>query len=595
MGRIIKLLEQLQLSSLTEEQLVIIRQLYKVVEKEQYIFDFKIKRTIKDKNIVVNMLNQTISELKLKQKDLEESKKRIEEESKFKEQLFANVSHELRTPLNGILGMSHLLDETQLDTEQKEFVQVIKGSADNLLVIINDFLNLSKLNAGKVVLKEVPINCRSFFEELKGILEVKAKEKNLELEFFISSSIPEYLICDRTRLYQILINLLNNALKFTHKGHVHLYIKSIEKNKDNCQLQFEVKDTGIGMSKNKISRIFDDFSQVHDNQGQVYEGTGLGLSIVKSLVNLMNGDLKVESEEGDGTCFRLRLKLPIPNQTQIDTENKHKEEEIIPVNWLDKKFLVLEDNKVNLFYIKNMFSNWNIDIDTAVTIKEARHKLTLNKYDCLLSDVRLPDGNGIQFIIELRQDQLSKNKEVPIIVLTAGANEKDASIARKYNVFSYISKPFPPDVLIHELNKVFFNKQLTTQKAVEVSSEKESNYSKYFSNIHNLYKGDPSKMLDMIDLFIEQVDTALPQMEEALKEKDWETLHFAAHTTKSSLKIVGLYNLVEPLQQILDKTSSKKQLETISGYFTIFNSQIKVDLTNIKVEREKLKATIPQF
>ncbi len=594
-----QLIEQLQKEDLTDVQQEMLQQLLKAVYKKDQINEFKIRRTIRDKDIVVNMLNQTIEELKVKQKDLEESKKKVVEESEFKEQLFANVSHELRTPLNGILGMSHLLDETQLDTEQKEFVNVIKSSADNLLVIVNDFLNLSKLNAGKVILNDTPFNSRTFFEELKGILEMKASEKNLELEFFISSSLPEFLVGDQTRIYQILINLLNNSIKFTHTGYVHLMVKVLDKQKERCKIQFQVKDTGIGMSEEKIARIFDSFSQVHENKGKVYEGTGLGLSIVKSLVKLMDGKLTVESEEGEGSCFTLSCDLPIPNQQLIEEYKQNQEVEVVPLNWLHKKFLVLEDNKVNLFYIKNMFSNWNIDIDTAITIKEARHKLSLNHYDCLLSDVKLPDGNGIEFIIELRQDQLAKNKNIPIIVLTAGANEKDASIARKYKVYSYVSKPFPPDLLIKELNKIFFTKDFATKNSITTTSEKKEettidNYTRYFSNIHQLYKGDSRRMLEMIDAFIEQVDNALIQMSTALKEKDWDTLHFHAHTTKSSLKIVGLNNLMPQLQHILDKTAEKKQLDTVSGYYTIFQSQIKVDLSNIKEERQKLQAAIQQ-
>ncbi len=559
-----------------------------LIKKEFIRSEFKLKRTLRDKQITTSVLETTISELKKQTENLKLQKALTEEQAEFKEQLFAKVSHELRTPLHGILGMSHLLENSTLNPEQQGFIDIIRGSADNLLVIINDILNLSKINAGKTVLLLEPFSTEKFLNDLKGVVEFKAKGKGLNLLFFKPPNLPPFLTGDRTRLYQVLLNLLNNAIKYTDKGHVALNIYVQSKTEEDISLQFEIKDTGIGIDPTASKLIFDSFTQLEIKSNGIYSGVGLGLNIVKKLVNLMDGTIDLKSKVGEGTIFSVKLNFDIPSVDLIESNKKTIANLTFPTAWKDKKLLMLEDNEANLVYAQNLFASGNITLDIAKDIKGAKVKLARKRYDCFLSDVKLPDGNGLDLIAQLRGDSSAINQSIPIIVLTASANDKEANHAAQINVQSYIGKPFPPQLLIKEMKKIMKSDNTQKTKTNVNLSEYNTSTTSYFANLEKSFKGKPRLQIEMFDIFLDQLPLAIEQMGKGLKDNDLKVFHYDAHRIKSTINIIDLPKL-KPLIHKMDEYCYRKiNLEELPALYEAFKKQAALDVKLIHAKKEAL-------
>lgn len=559
-----------------------------VLSKQLANKEFKFKRTLKDKEIITNVLNETIQQLEEKSKTLTIQAKQLEEQSEFKEKLFANVSHELRTPLHGVLGMGHLLTKTPLNIVQHGYVEVIKGSADNLLVIINDILSLSEINAGKVKIKNEPFSIKKLLAELKAMVEVRTQQKGVQLSFINQPELPEYILGDRTRVYQILLNLINNSIKFTHKGYILVSSELVMEHENEVRLQFEIKDTGIGMKKEKLANIFESFTRVHDDKGIVYEGAGLGLNIVKNLTRIMRGGIEVDSEIDKGTTFLVQIPFKIPEKSEVEKYMDSQQEATIPDHWSNLKFLMIEDNSANILYSKDIFKSWNLNLDIAPTLEDAAQFLG-ESYDCILSDVILPDGNGMEFITELRKNNNSINQNTPVVILTASANDRGAKLAQKVNIQSYLSKPFPPDLLIRELHKIF-NIQNTTnmthgnqnpenQNQLELNGHLEPTF---LEKLSKRFKGRTNLMVEMSKIFLDQAPVMVKILEESHENGDYEAIRFEAHKFKSTVNIIGL----DSLRGYAMKTEElyhdgKPEIDT-HDLLRDFAIQVKLEMQNVE-------------
>ncbi len=560
----------------------------KSLKKAYKRLEFRLKRTIHDKQVTTNVLRNTISELEIKSENLEFQKKLTEQQARFKEELFTNVSHELRTPLHGILGMSHLLENTDLDKIQKNYVDITKGSANNLLVIINDILSLSQINAGKAKLLQEPFSTNKFFNDLVGILDFKAKKKDLNLIFVKPPNFPKFIEGDRTRLYQILLNLLNNALKFTNKGHVSLNVFILKQTKETIDVQFDVADTGIGMEKEKFASIFESFTQVHQDTNHIYEGAGLGLNIVKKLLNLMGGSIEVDSTPNKGTTFSVKLSFDLPDTKQIEAHISTESDIVILPHWQYKKMLMIEDNPANVVYAKGVFADWGIQLDVAESLAEGASMVIEKQYDCILSDVKLPDGNGLEFIANLRKTHNALNQHTPVIVLTASANEKEASYSKSIKIQSYIGKPFPPELLVSELKKILDN-PIKKEKKRFTKTETSLQYEEaYFYQLQKVFKNKNKAKVEMLDIFLRQIPIALIEMETTLKQKNIDDFHFQAHRIKSTINIIGLPKLLPIITKIDDFCYKKINLEQVPVLFEQFKKQAQIDTQIAMNERENL-------
>ncbi len=574
-----KINEEVASKELSQKML---RQVEKMV-KEVVKSEFRLKRTLRDKEISNSVLKNTITEL-------EKQKAVIEKQSRFKEELFASISHEFRTPLHGILGMSQLISRTEMSDKQANFVNVIKGSADNLLVIINDILSLTQMNAGKVELVERPFCLPEFLKEIEGVLKLKAEEKNLFLRLEVVPGTPKNFIGDHTRIYQVLINLLNNSIKFTKKGWILLKIESLENRADEADLLITVEDTGIGIEKEKQDQIFEPFSRVHDLEGGVIEGAGLGLNIVKKLMSLLGGKISVESKHGSGTCFKLYLTCKTLDGEIAEICESDLDKIEIPTTWKDLKFLYIEDNPTNILYAKHLFLEWNIQIDIAEDCATSREKFKNNKYDCILSDVKLPDGNGIDLIRDIRENFNSPNYQTPVIILTASASEHERIITQAINIQSYMGKPFRPTHLIKEMKIAIDNyqKEVSEPTYQVPKASKPAEKSEYFTSLYKNFGKNLSVVKEMLEIFRTQIPVTLEKLDKHHKEENYEGFYFEIHRIKSTINIVGLPHLLELAMLMERDTYDDSDVTMIPEYFARFKKQVAEDVQIVEAELERL-------
>lgn len=410
------------------------------------------KPIIVDDKKVLFIIVHDITERKKAEEGLIEAKNQAEKATLMKAQFLSNMSHEIRTPLNAIIGLSNLMmGEQDIDEKKRENLKAIKFSADHLHAIINDILDFSKIEAGKVTLEKIDFNIRELIENVAKTLELKANEKNLYLKTAIDEQIPEILIGDPVRLNQIIINLVGNAVKFTEIGGVEIKVIANKNVNGKISLIFKICDTGIGISQNKIDKIFESFTQAYVDTTRKYGGTGLGLAITKKLVELQNGEVKVESESGKGSIFSFELLFGI-SKKQVDKTT----EKVIqfPGSLAGIRLLLAEDNAVNQFYAKQLFSKWEIKVDVANNGLEAVDLLKKNNYDVVLLDLQMPEMNGFE-VVEVIRDIHSdvRNHNVPVIALTADISLDTKEKVNSSGMDDFVLKPFEHHELYSKISK----------------------------------------------------------------------------------------------------------------------------------------------
>jgi CheY-like chemotaxis protein/nitrogen-specific signal transduction histidine kinase len=398
--------------------------------------------------IFIILINKKIKEDKLilKQELLKYQKDKAQTSSKFKAQFLANMSHEIRTPMNGIIGMSYLLSKTDLTEKQKDLLSKIDFSAQNLLKIINDILDLSKIEAGKLQLHKDDFNLKEVMQNCIDLFEMAFEEKNLDFKFYYSAD--EYYYGDALRIDQIILNLLSNAVKFTEDGEIILSITQLENNK----VKFIVKDSGIGLSQEQQNRLFSAFNQADSSTTKKYGGTGLGLAITKEFIKMMNGKIYVESKLGSGSAFIFEIELEKAKQ-DIITKNLEKKHD----TKFDKKLisnnniLLVEDNNINQEIVLGILENSDIIIDIANNGQEACDIYNKNpdKYALILMDIRMPIMDGYKATKIIR----AKDKNIPIIALSADVLRSDIEKFKAIGINEHLAKPIEIDKLNTILEK----------------------------------------------------------------------------------------------------------------------------------------------
>lgn len=401
---------------------------------------------------VYEELSITEEELRDNYKELEKANESVETANKAKSQFLANMSHELRTPLNGILGCTQLLKFSKLNYEQNEDVLMIEESSNHLLELINDILNLSKIESGKVELKCKKFNFAEQMEFVIKDLTFLAKDKDIEILYYIDPFINKELIGDNFRLKQVLNNLISNAVKFTEYGHVYFKVKQISKNIDETKLQFIVEDTGKGIKEDFKNKIFNKFSQEESNYTKNYGGTGLGLAISKELVQMMGGDIDFESEVGKGSKFYFTAVFKNITDRDYNIEN-NRNFHLKKDNKEDKSILVVEDNDINLKIAIAFLKQLNYKYACAHNGQEAIDYLEKNKVDIILMDVQMPILNGCDATKLIRDKESKTGEHIIIIAMTAYAMDGDRKKFIDCGMDDYISKPFNIETLGEMLNK----------------------------------------------------------------------------------------------------------------------------------------------
>lgn len=477
-----------------------------------------------------------------------------EEAVKIKQQFLSNMSHEIRTPMNAIIGFTKVLLKTDLTDKQREFLVAIKLSGDALIVLINDILDLAKVEAGKMVFEQTPFKLEASIISMVHLFERKIQEKNVQLKVTYDPLIPPVLIGDATRLHQIIINLLGNAVKFTAHGEIAFNVQIVNETQDNVTISFAIADTGIGIAKNNIDNIFENFQQASFTTSRLYGGTGLGLAIVKQLVEAQGGSITVESQLEKGSVFTFILDFKKSKNIEIpDLECIEQDPENTNI-----KVLAVEDMVLNQLLMKTLLDDFGFERDIASNGKIAIEKLKTTHYDIVLMDLQMPEMNGFEATDYIRN---TMHSTIPIIALTADVTSVDLEKCMAVGMNDYIAKPVDERLLYSKI--VALVKKPTTDKSTDDASPTETNaLSKKCINLDYLMhrtKADPELIIEMISLYLEQTPPLVFAMKDSYQKQDWIGLHAAVHKLIPSFSIMGIHNDFENMAKKIKDFSVYQQ------------------------------------
>ena len=468
-----------------------------------------------------------------------------------KQQFLSNMSHEIRTPMNAIIGFTKVLLKTDLAEKQKEYLSAIKVSGDALTVLINDILDLAKVDAGKMTFEQIPFKLGVSISAMLHLFETKIQEKNLELVKIYDDKIPEVLVGDPVRLHQIILNLVSNAVKFTEDGQITVSIKLIKEDEQQVTIEFSVTDTGIGITQEKIKTVFEVFQQASSGTSRLYGGTGLGLAIVKQLVEPQGGTINVQSKIGHGSTFTFVLSFQKTNEkAESDAGLIELDQEMKNI-----RVLVVEDIALNQLLMKTLLDDFGFEQDIASNGQIAIEMLQKNTYDIILMDLQMPIMNGFEATDYIRNIM---NSKIPIIALTADVTTVDVAKCKAVGMNDYISKPVDDRLLYSKIIGYIKKPSLEQSRKNNANGYSQSSNLKYvdLSYLSNRTKSNPKLMMEMISLYLLQTPPLIVAMKQGLHDKDWNALQSAVHKMIPSFSIMGISkdfeNIAKKVQEDAD-------------------------------------------
>jgi len=554
----------------------------------QCICNVRLIYNISQRPLEIEGVIRDITQLKKTTQDLQKAKEIAEKSLRVKEEFLANMSHEIRTPMNGIVSMIDMLAETSLDEEQQDYVDTVRSSSETLLSILNDILDLSKIEAGKMKLRPTVVSLSSVLEKVHALFLQQANSRQIELSYQLARDLPEYVKLDETRFLQVLSNLTANAIKFTpQQGQVSILVNEADKPRpkkpDEIVLQILVKDNGIGIAPEAQKHLFEKFNQVDDSITKKYAGTGLGLSISKRLVQMMGGSIGVQSRVGEGSefWFTCRVKLasrPTSNpRTHTDARALLEQKRA----WV----LLVDDNPVNRKVSGQILKKAHCQVTMAESGQKAVELVQAQRFDVILMDIQMPEMDGVAATQAIRALDLPDLP--PIVAMTAYSMQGDKEKFIKAGMDDYVSKPIRPAQLINKLAEVLRipHTHSNHQPRSERGSEEEVIN---FAVLRELEKyGGPEIIVDALSDFQQEAEQLIISCAESLSTSDYDNILAKLHTLKGNASTLGIERLARLVQQVEADLKQgrasllEQQLDTLQQYFSefqqAFNSFLKTN------------------
>lgn len=518
--------------------------------------------------------SQDITELIKVEKELRKTKKNIENSANAKEFFLANMSHEIRTPLTGLLGITGLLQKTPLNEQQKKYTNLITSSANTLLAIVNDILDIEKIASGKFELEHIPFRLEEKVRATVHSFQFKAEEKNIVLSFKSNVADDLIVVGDPSRLGQILNNLLSNAIKFTNSGGIYINVYYSHNDAKSTTLEFEVSDTGIGIKPEKIDDIFNPFVQASTDTSRKFGGTGLGLSIVKELIEMHGGSISVQSTVNVGTTFTFYIPYAKGDGTMLVNEA---EGDLDYKSLKDLRIMVAEDWELNQFLVQYILESWGCQVTMVNNGLEAINKLKTTPIDLILMDIHMPEMDGIAATKKIRSSRNPNIAGIPIIALTANALKRDQQHYLEIGMNGCVTKPYTEEKLFYVISKIINpDSIIAAGHKPEVVQEVEPDFIEQSSLLYDLSfinefaKGDTSFIKKMITVFVDSMVVELKQMVAAEEAQDYELVSRVAHKMKSAIDGLGILSLKQVIREVentksghVDKDKMHTQLHKI--------------------------------
>ncbi len=528
-------------------------------------------------------------------REAEEATKISSEAVKSKQQFLSNMSHEIRTPMNAIIGFTKVLFKTDLSIKQLEYLQAIKMSGDALIVLINDILDLAKVDTGKMVFEKVPFKLSRSISAMLHLFEPKIHEKNLILIKEVDPNIPDVLLGDAVRLHQIILNLVSNAVKFTATGSITVSVKLLENKSNTVSVLFSIKDTGIGISASKMEHIFENFQQASSGTSRLYGGTGLGLAIVKQLVENQGGLVSVNSAIDIGSEFSFQLEF---EKTLLEAEPIIEiAESEIEINQI--KVLVVEDIPLNQLLMKTLLDDFGFEKDIAANGKIAIEMMALTVYDIILMDLQMPEMNGFDATQYIRNVLKS---EIPIIALTADVTTVDLEKCKLVGMNDYIAKPVDDRLLYSKILSLIKKNQLNLLPQLEITEKAIESIVRYtdLASLLKRTKSNPILMMEMISLFLDQTPLLISTMKNSWQNKEWDLLQSTMHKLIPSFSIMGIGNDYENMaKELKEFAETKKEKVVLPSIIFELERVCNIACTELMEEyqyfEKQIKITIPSI
>jgi signal transduction histidine kinase/ligand-binding sensor domain-containing protein/DNA-binding response OmpR family regulator len=514
----------------------------------------------KQKLLLEDTVTKRTEQIQIEKENADRERVRAEKSEQFRQQFLANMSHEIRTPMNAVIGMTNILLDKTPRADQQFYLDSIRMSSDNLLHIINDILDLSKIESGKIELEHLDFSLPELISHICDILNIRASEKDIALFYYIDPAVPEILSGDPMRLNQVLLNLAGNAIKFTEEGSVQIDVRLGEQSADSVQLRYAVIDTGVGIPADKLDAVFDSFTQANTSDTRKYGGTGLGLTISKQLIQLMGGDLDLESEEGSGTTFSFSLEHKIGSAERLNARKAETQLDGSVMNGI--RILLVDDNEYNRIVAKELLqSKADVHIDTANDGKEALALFASQDYDIILMDVQMPEMNGYEATASIRKDFAPPKCNVPIIALTASVLRTDLDKCKAAGMDAYVPKPFKVHELIRTIADMLGKNVNQYETTVGDTGARINPYHQFdIQVLKRMCDNDESIIANYLKAYLDTTPGIIHSLTRSLSEENIGSMRQLLHQLKPRLQVIGMQNAYKYVQQLEVQLNSEKPL-----------------------------------